>query len=198
MSSNLHSKENLEFITVAAEFCLFLEQIPEIDKQQFLSRAVKFLPLLYLKTSLLIQNRDDYETEPERIVTETDYELMRNNVASILGMDDNYLEVFHPDMQYSDTPIAASVSENMADIYQELKDFLYNCQLGDDDAMQDSLIYCLVSFRSHWGQKLLNSLRALHQVFYNENNDNEDNTEISPTEPDDSRDISFLNHQRKK
>jgi len=198
MSSNLHSKENLEFITVAAEFCLFLEQISGIDKQQFLSRVVKFLPLLYLKTSLLIEERDDYETEPERIVTETDYELMRGNVASILGMDDNYLEVFHPDMQYSDTPIAAAVSENMADIYQELKDFLYNCQLGDDEAMQDSLTYCLVAFRSHWGQKLLNSLRALHQVFYNENNDNENNSEISPTQSDDSRDISFFKHQQNK
>ena len=120
MSSTLHSKENLEFITVAAEFSLFLEQLPEIDKQQFLSHAVKYLPLLYLKTSLLPFDSEDYESEPERVVSETDYELVRGNVASILGMDDNYLEVFHPDMQYSDTPIAAAVSEDLADIYQEL------------------------------------------------------------------------------
>ncbi|MBP1640797.1 MAG: hypothetical protein H6Q17_2380 [Bacteroidetes bacterium] len=198
MSSTLHSKENLEFITVAAEFCLFLEQIPELNKQQFISRAVKYMPLLYLKTSLLSYDSEDYEPEPERIVTETDYELMRSNVASLLGIDDNYLEVFHPDMQYSDTPIAAAVSENIADIYQELKDYLYNCQLGNDEAMHDSLIYCLAAFRNHWGQKLLNALRALHQVFYNENNENEDNTEIHPTQPDDSRDISFFNYQRNK
>jgi len=198
MPSTPHSKENLEFITVAAEFCLFLEQIPEINKHQFLSHAVKYLPLLYLKTSLLLDDTDETETEPERIVTETDYEILRESVASVLGMDDNYLEVFHPDMQYSDTPIAVTVSENMADIYQELKDFLYNCQLGDDEAMQNALTYCLVSFRTHWGQKLLNSLRALHQVLYNENNNIEDNTEISPTQPDDSRDISFFKHQRNK
>ena len=137
---------------------------------------------------------EDYESEPERVVSETDYELVRGNVASILGMDDNYLEVFHPDMQYSDTPIAAAVSEDLADIYQELKDFLYNCQLGSDEAMQDSLTYCLSAFRTHWGQKLLNSLRALHQAFYNENKEEE--TEIKPPHPDDSRDISFLNYQR--
>ena len=86
MPSTPHSKENLEFITVAAEFCLFLEQIPEINKHQFLSHAVKYLPLLYLKTSLLLDDTDETETEPERIVTETDYEILRESVASVLGM----------------------------------------------------------------------------------------------------------------
>ena len=72
MPSTPHSKENLEFITGAAEFCLFLEQIPEINKQQFLSHAVKYLPLLYLKTSLLLDDTDDTETSSAPLVMEKD------------------------------------------------------------------------------------------------------------------------------
>lgn len=197
MSISIHSKENLEFITVAAEFCLFLDKLPEIDKQQFISQAVKYLPLLYLKTSLLSVGEDEFEEEPERVVTETDYEVVRSNVSALLGMDDNYLEVFHPDMPYSDTPIAASVSEDLADVYQELKDFLFNCQVGDDEVMKVSLTYCLLAFRSHWGQKLLNALRTLHQTLYNENDDYEDSNKPKKSSEDDERQSSFLKHQQR-
>jgi len=196
MSSTLHSKENLEFITVAAEFCIFLENSPQIDKHQFVSRLVKYLPLLYLKTSLLPIENDEFDGEPERVVSETDYELIRGNVAALLGMDDSYLEVCHPDMQYSDTPIAAAVSEDLADVYQELKDFLYNCQIGSDEAMQESLNYCLLSFRSHWGQKLLNALRTIHQTLYKETEEDDfDKQGIPPEEPD--RKSSFMKHQHR-
>ena len=36
-----------------------------------------------------------------------------------MAEEDIYLEVFLEDMKYSDTPISASVSENLADLYQE-------------------------------------------------------------------------------
>jgi hypothetical protein len=194
MASSVHTKENLEFITVAAEFCLFLEQLSKSDKLQFVNRAVKYLPLLYLKTTLIPFDNEDYESEPERMVSETDYELIRESVASLLGMADNYLEVFHPDMQYSDTPIAASISENMADIYQEIKDFLFNCQIGNDEAMQNALTYCLSAFRNHWGQKLLNALRALHQICYGETNDEEAN--IPENQMSNHRRLSVLQYQQ--
>ena len=85
------------------------------------------------------------------------------------GKDANYLEVFHPDMALSDTPIAAFISENIADIYQELKDFAANFQTADIDIMNDALVYCLQTFGEHWGQKSLNALRALHALRYSDN-----------------------------
>lgn len=193
MTLNIHTKENLEFITVAAEFTLFLEQANENNKKQFINRAVKYLPLLYLKTSLLPYNNEEYDFEPERIVSEPDYEMIRSSIASLLSMDDDYLEVFHPDMQYSDTPIAVTISENLADIYQEIKDFLYNCQIGDDDVMQNAQIYCLMAFRTHWGQKTLNALRALHQACYN--NDNPYADDEADLSDDTNRRSTVLRHQ---
>jgi len=109
-----------------------------------------------------------YDNITEKFVNEEDYQFVREQVEQLLGSDDSYLETFHPDMAISDTPIAAFVSENLADIYQELKDFAASYQLGDTDVMNDALVACLEAFGEHWGQKLLNALRALHALRFSD------------------------------
>jgi hypothetical protein len=164
----VYSVKVIEFVTVAAETCLFLEHAEEFSKTDFIQKSVKILPLLYLNASMLDIPEAVYDDIPERFVSEEDYQFVREQVEQLLGNDDSYLEVFHPDMALSDTPIAAFVSENMADIYQELKDFAANYQLGDIDIMNDALVACLDAFGEHWGQKLLNALRALHSVRFSD------------------------------
>ncbi|MFV0391991.1 MAG: DUF5063 domain-containing protein [Paludibacteraceae bacterium] len=160
----IYSKNPIEFTTVAAETCLFLEHAAERSKKDFIVQAVKLLPLLYLKTSLLDDIEEETEGFLERFVTEDDYMYVKNQVAELLGADDSFLEVFHPDMPYSDTPIAAFISENLADVYQELKDFAVNFQIGEVEIMTSAMVVCVEAFAEHWGQKLLNALRALHAL----------------------------------
>lgn len=88
-------------------------------------------------------------------------------VAEVLGSKDDYLEVFLPDMAYSDTPIKKCISEDLADIYQDLKDFISVFQLGLNETMNDSLVICKEHFEEFWGQRLVNTMRALHDVKYN-------------------------------
>ena len=92
---------------------------------------------------------------------------------------DDYLDVFVQDMVYSDQPIKKSISEDLADIYQDIKDFIFVFQLGLNETMNDSLAICQENFGLLWGQKLVNTLRALHDVKYNQQNENdeEDNEE---------------------
>lgn len=191
----VYSPKVIEFVTVAAETCLFLEHVAEHEHDDFIRKSVKLLPLLYLKASMIEIPEVVYDDAVERFVTEEDYRFVCEQVESKLGADDSYLEVFHPDMALSDTPIAAFVSENLSDIYQELKDFAANYQLGDVDVMNDALAQCLTSFTEHWGQKLLNALRALHALRYSDTFgleiDDED-VEITKTG---SRKNAFLNFQ---
>ena len=190
----VYSKKVIEFVTVAAETCLFLEHTNELSKTDFVQKLVKILPLLYLNTSLLEIPESVFDDIPERFVNEEDYQFVREQVEQLLGADDSYLEVFHPDMALSDTPIAAFVSENMADIYQELKDFAANYQLGDIDIMNDSLVACLETFGEHWGQKLLNALRALHALRFSEGFGS-DETENESSDRKSIDRNSFLNYQ---
>lgn len=171
----VYSPTVIDFVTVAAETCLFLENATEHTREDFIIKSVKILPLLYLKASMIEIPNQVFDEEPERFVTEEDYLFVKEQIEQILGPDDSYLEVFHPDMALSDTPIAAFVSENIADIYQELKDFAANYQTVDNDIMNDALVACLQAFGEHWGQKTLNALRALHAIRYSDSFNTEDN-----------------------
>ncbi|HNX88408.1 MAG TPA: DUF5063 domain-containing protein [Paludibacteraceae bacterium] len=192
----IYSKNVIEFVTVAAETCLFLENSADFGKIEFVAKATKILPLLYLKTTMVDISGLDNDEGIEHFVTEEDYIFVKEQVAELLGPDDSFLEVFDPNMPFSDTPIAAFISENLADIYQELKDFAANYQIGEDEIMETSLQTCIEAFAEHWGQKLLNALRALHSLQYSDTfGTDEDNTDL---DPDDYRKLdrdSFLRFQ---
>lgn len=166
--SAIYDKNTVEFVTVAAEFCGFLERTGEMKRRPFVDKALKLLPLLYLKASLLPEYAERMdEFDPEAFVTEGDYERVRAGVAALMGRYDDYLDVFLDDMAYSDTPICQTISEGLADIYQPVKDFICVYQLGLGRTMNDALVVCRENFSEFWGQRLLNVMRALHDVKYN-------------------------------
>lgn len=194
----VYSAPVIDFVTVVAETCLFLENASEGGRDEFIDKSVKILPLLYLKTSLLKVPEPVFGDGAERFVTEEDYLFVKEQMEQLLGVDDTYLEVFHPDMALSDTPIAAFVSENMADIYQELKDFAANYQTADTDVMNDALVVCLEAFVEHWGQKLLNALRALHALRYSDSFGEEETEAPQGAKLDRNAFLGFLHDDEEK
>lgn len=86
--------------------------------------------------------------------------------TEILGEHDTFYEVFDPDIQFGSETVTASVSENILDIYQDLKDFVMAYSLGNEEVMNDSLAECRSHFVEFWGQRLVNVLRALHQLTF--------------------------------
>ena len=167
-SQVIFDKNSIEFVTVAAEYCGFIERAQGAERNAFIDTVLKILPLLYLKASLIPECEMIGEEDLEVFVTEDDYECIKYAIAQVLGAQDDYLEVFHPDMVYSDTPIKKNISEDLADIYQDLKDFIGVFQLGMNTTMNDSLYVCKEHFAEYWGQRLVNTMRALHNVKYND------------------------------
>jgi hypothetical protein len=172
-SQVIFDKNSIEFVTVAAEYCGFIERSREVGKQSFVDTALKILPLLYLKASLIPECELMGEGDLETFVTEDDYEYVRRSIAKVMGAQDDYLEVFHPDMAYSDTPVKKNISEDLADIYQDLKDFISVFQLGLNVTMNDSLYVCKEHFAEFWGQRLVNTMRALHDVKYHSSDEDD-------------------------
>ena len=170
ISQVIFDKNSIEFVTVAAEYCGFVERSKGVQCEVFVDTALKILPLLYLKASLIPECELMGDDELEVFVTEEHYETVRMNVAHVLGAQDDYLEVFLPDMAFSDTPIKKCISEDLADIYQDLKDFICVFQSGLNVTMNDSLCICKEHFEEFWGQRLVNTMRALHDVKFNSKN----------------------------
>jgi hypothetical protein len=160
----VYQQPAIEFVTVAVQLCIYLEQLAEQEKRELVDKMLTFLPLLYLKARLVPRNEQEMDGYVEQFVTEEEYEDIRQTIAAKLGSDDTYLEVYVEDMRYSDEPITEFISENIADIYQEMKDLACNYQTQNESVMNDALVACLEAFDQHWGQKLLNVLRPLHAL----------------------------------
>ena len=165
-SQVIFERNVVEFVTVAAEFCRYLEEAEGMRRADFVDTVLKLLPLLYLKAEMLPDCEQMGDTAPENYVTEETYEIMRLNLSDILSDRDDYLDVFVSDMKYSDQPVTRYISEDLADIYQDVKDFVFVFRLGLNETMHDALAICQENFRLYWGQKLVNTLRALHEVKY--------------------------------
>ena len=95
----VYQQPAIEFVTVAVQLCIYLEQIEGQDKSEFIEKMLCLLPLLYLKARLLPKATEELDGFPERFVTEQEYEDIRQKVAQCMGADDTYLEVFVEDMR---------------------------------------------------------------------------------------------------
>lgn len=105
----------------------------------------------------------DYEYFPS-YVDEDFYESVRLKIEGVMGPDDVFLETFEEDMKYSDTPIAASISECLADIFQPLYNFI--CIVKESEGEQTTEAYkdCRENFVAYWSQTLCNVMRALNHL----------------------------------
>lgn len=159
----LYSQPVLDFVTVATEYCKYVEQCSQTETNDFCRVMRGLLPMIYLKATLLEEVPETAGWNEKR-VTEEDYNYIRSQVATILGSNDDFLDVFVEDFKYSEHPVLCTISENLADIYQQLRELVEAFREGYEDAMEVALFETIDEFHIQWGQKLLNALRALHDI----------------------------------
>lgn len=162
-SDPVYLRHAIEFVAVANEYCKYAEHASEIKGEELLKILQRLLPLLYLKASFIPELTPYFEDSNEKFVTETDWAEIHDILKVKFGSADDYLEVFDEKINKSEGPVVASLAENMADIYQDLKDFLLLYQTGTPEVMNDALWECRMNFESYWGQKLVNALQAIHK-----------------------------------
>ena len=180
-SEPVYSRNVVEFTAAAIEFCKYSEHAGEIKGDEMLKILQRILPYLYLKASLLPSLEPFFDDGNENFVTESDWTTVRDNFREKFGTADDYLEFINEKLNESEGPAVSSISENMADIYQDLKDFLLLYQTGTKEVMNDAVWECRQNFENYWGQRLVNSLRAIHRFIYSgdeiEKVESKDNTD---------------------
>ncbi|MGD0755232.1 MAG: DUF5063 domain-containing protein [Bacteroidales bacterium] len=176
-----YSRNVVEFVAVANEFCKYAEHASELKGDELLKILQRILPLMYLKASLLPQLEPFFEDGNEKFVTETDWTLINDTLKEKFGTANDYIEVFDEKINETEGPVVSSISENMSDIYQDIKDFLLLYQTGTREVMNDAIWECRMNFENFWGQKLVNSMRAIHKFIYS-------GEEIGRVEKDDKTD----------
>lgn len=165
-SDPVYSRKVIEFVAVANEFCKYAERASELKGDELLKILQRILPLMYLNASLLPQLNPYFEDGNEKFVTESDWIKINETLMEKFGTANDYLEVFDEKVNETDGPVVSGIAENMTDIYQDIKNFLLLYQTGTVEVMNDALWECRMNFENFWGQKLVNSMRAIHKFLY--------------------------------
>lgn len=174
-NTGVYSNDVIELVTVATEYCVRVERAVDAKQRDFVSSMLKILPLLYIKAMMLTDWSREVDSEVEQFVTEDDYNFVLNGVATVMSSHDDYLDVFVEDMKYSDVPIRKTISEDLADIYQDIRNFVGVYQQGYDEAMVAALNHLMEQFPKYWGQRIPSVMRALHDVYFLQETESEEN-----------------------
>lgn len=163
LNEPVYSANVLEFLRVAHEYCLFAEGIFNKSAKDILDFYQKIAPLLYLKGLLLPDIKPEYPESTERYVTEEEWESIFAELRTKFG---NYDEYWYSDPDNKDINdlIKASLSENMADIYQDLKDFVLLYQKGSRAAKEAAVAEVRQLFHSRWSWAILRSLPQVQLI----------------------------------
>lgn len=161
------SPNSLAFIALCNEYCAALESAATMQKANLIDAMLRLLPRIYITAAdispMLTFGEGGYIAPA---LEEEAYDQIRNSVASVLGEDDIFLDTFVEDMKYSDTPIASSVSELLADLFQVFYDLLQTCREAPNQLINESLDAVRESFADYWSQTLTNALRAVNAIKY--------------------------------
>lgn len=155
------SRQVIEMITVAHEYCLFFEDAEKYSAQDIFSYFQKVAPLLYLKGAVLPA---DVEADPdfaERFVSEEQWESVFKTLREKFESQDIY---YLHDHNYDSQQ--ASLADNMADIYQDMKDFVMLYQKAPMQSKACAVAELQKLFENHWGIRVLNAAAAIHSILY--------------------------------
>ena len=164
MENDKLSPTSLAFIALTNEYCQLVENCGDHGREGMVEALIKLLPRIYITVTDLEPNLEYLDAFISQALDEASYDVVRDNLSALMGEDDAYLEVFLDDMKYSDTPIATSISENLADLYQEFYNLLVSLRDLNTEEQRQILGMCKENFVEYWGQTLCNVLRALHSL----------------------------------
>lgn len=177
----------IAFIALANDYCETIrEAVADAGMQRpaLVSRTVRLLPRLYIAAldlnpdgtdtdaSTTLPEEPDYSDDNflfpddgmENLLDEDSYDAVRRRLEAVFGAADIYLEVFEEDMKYSDTPVSASISEGLADIFQVLFNYIGTVREATESRITSATAAVREDFTNYWSRVLCNVLRALNAL----------------------------------
>ncbi len=159
----VYSKQVIELLTVANEYCIFTEKADDYSKADIVNYYRHILPLLYIKGSVLKPIIPQHPEDAERFLTEESWEIILNSLRNKFYPDDHFW--ICEDLSDENTDVEKmSLAECLADIYQDLKDFVMLYQKNLYSSRENAVAEISRLFSEHYGEIITHALPALHQL----------------------------------
>lgn len=161
----VYSNEMVEFVRAANDCCEFLEELKGTQGRAFISDSVRYLSAVYSTFVVTGDTEPVLDSPAESTVTEQEWSTLFQQIAMILGPYNDILRIADEGEFDRSEVVSHTISEDLSDLYQELKDFISIYGRGLDELMNDAGWELKERFAEHWGTKLLRALQALHKLY---------------------------------
>ena len=161
----LYSEEVLGFVRLAKEYCTLLETELNLSREIFTRFILYNLPAVYSAMIRIPVIEPYFEEGNEKFVTEQDWSEVYRKVAACMAENNEFLDIPAESEFDRSELVTRYISEDLADIYQDLRDFLEVYRNSPEDVMNDALWECQGSFTGSWGAKILRVSTAMHRQF---------------------------------
>jgi hypothetical protein len=162
MQESSAAKELGSFVDAARGFCELVESADVLGKGQFIWTTGERLAVLYA-AGLALPRLAAMETEGSEDARPHDQAraALADRIRAKLGDLDDYRFVFDP-YESHEPPVDGSLSDDLSDIYQDLKHGLdlYTGGVSQGDAIWE----WRVGFETHWGVHAAHAQYAIHWI----------------------------------
>lgn len=159
------SKPVIEMLTVANEYCYFIQNIGNKTEEDILEFIFRIGPLLYLKGTLVPEVTVQNPEANERFVTLEEWENTFYVLREKLGSVDEFW-MTDPQSVNDNEPVKASLSENLTDIYQDMEDFIMLYQRNTLVFRENAVSECRNLFATHWGYRITGLMPRIHHLLH--------------------------------
>jgi len=167
--SPLLERHLIEMMTIAGEYCITLEKAEQTTREELIRFFTKVVPILYLKGLLFPVTDEPEEPGNERFVTEEQWENVFNSIRNVLAQEDEFVYLSAPGPEDQEISIG-SLAEIFADVYQDMKDFIWLMTKNTALAREYAAFNLKTSFLEIWGSKLLTAQQVLHSRYLSHHN----------------------------
>ena len=101
----------------------------------------------------------------ERFVNEEQWEAIFTTLQTKLKGNDLFYYI-EDSISGTETSIKTSLAEFIADVYQDMKDYVLLFQKNLLAAKENAVFDCKQLFISHWGMRALEIPKAIHQITF--------------------------------
>ncbi len=172
------SRNVIEMAAVATEYCNFIESASGTEPMVAFGTLGKLIPLLYLRGALMPEIDPEYPEANERYVTEEQWDGVFLDMRALFDMQDEFLYIGENEFG-EPTSLTGSISEHLADVYQDLKDFVMLYKKADPAMRENAIAGCRQLFLEHWGPRLARLLPIIHErLFFNQDQSTGDYTDL--------------------
>jgi hypothetical protein len=161
----VYSSEMVTFVKAANAWCTFMEQLKDTKGREFIIESVKHLSGVYNTFLYIGETQPVLDSPGETAVSEQEWSELYRKIAMILGPHNDILRKADEGEFDRSELVNHTISEDLADVFQDLKEFMAIYSLGMEELMNDAAWELKERFSEHWGVKLLRALLAIHELY---------------------------------